>query len=272
MNTKSNVMMLPLSEQQCEVSQTSMTYNAYDIYLDGDIQEPSFYRQAFQVLRSAQEGDLVRIYISSHGGNLNSALIFRNCILDCRAEVVGIIEAEAYSAGSLIALSCPSIEVKPYATMMCHSASFGSGGSVQNVRDHVEFTGKHAEDLMEEVYADFLTQEEFEDMRRGREIWLNYQEIGERLECMFEARQERMEVEMESQGVVQPHKPLEQLVKESVDAAMQNVLKQYDLVLKPAKPTRKAVKVKGDSSITVTADCIEVKADKISVDEAPIEV
>lgn len=201
------------------------------------------------MLRSAQEGDLVRVYISSHGGNLNSALMFRNCILDCRAEVIGIIEAEAYSAGSLIALSCPSIEVKPYATMMCHSASFGSGGSVQNVRDHVEFTGKHAEDLMEEVYADFLTQEEFEDMRRGREIWLNYQEIGERLEMMFEARQQRIESDFEEQELnPEPTKTLDEMIQDAVgtavDSAMQNVLKQYDLVLKPipVKASRKAVK------------------------------
>ena len=155
---------IPMFKDQCEVSQTSSTYNAFDIYLDEDIKDPTYYRQAFQVLRSAQQGDLVRIYISSYGGNLNSALIFKNCIEACQADVVAIIEAEAFSAASLIALSCSNIEVKPYATMMLHSASFGAGGSVQNVRDHVEFTGRHAESLMEEVYRDFITPEEMEDL------------------------------------------------------------------------------------------------------------
>lgn len=180
--------LIPMFKEQCEVSQSSSTYNAYDIYLDEDIKEPTYYRQAFQVLRSAQHGDLVRIYISSYGGNLNSAIIFKNSIEACEGDVIAIIEGEAYSAASLIALSCPGIEVKPYATMMCHSAAFGAGGSVQNVRDHVDFVGKHAESLMEEVYRDFLSPSDLEDLRRGREIWLNHEEIGDRLDKMFEAR------------------------------------------------------------------------------------
>jgi len=170
----SNDNLIPMFKDQCEVSQSSSTYNAYDIYLDEDIKEPTYYRQAFQVLRSAQQGDLVRIYISSYGGNLNSAIIFKNSIEACEGDVIAIIEGEAYSAASLIALSCPGIEVKPYATMMCHSAAFGAGGSVQNVRDHVDFVGKHAESLMEEVYRDFLSPSDLEDLRRGREIWLNH--------------------------------------------------------------------------------------------------
>lgn len=180
--------MIPMFKDQCEVSQSSTTYNAFDIYLDEEIKDPTYYRQAFQVLRSAQQGDLVRIYISSPGGNMNSASIFKNCIENCQADVIAIIEAEAYSAASLIALSCPAIEVKPYATMMCHSAAFGSGGSVQNVRDHVDFVGKHAESIMDDVYRDFLSPKDLEDLKHGREIWLNHVEIGERLDVMFEAR------------------------------------------------------------------------------------
>lgn len=181
---------IPVFREQCEISQTTSTYSAYDVYLDEEIKDPTYYRQAFQVLRSAQRGDLIRIYISSHGGNLNSALIFKNCIENCEADVVAIIEAEAYSAASLIALSAPNIEVKPYATMMLHSASFGSGGSVQNVRDHVEFTGRHAESLMDEVYRDFISEEEMIDLKKGRELWFDYKEISERLDRMYEARRE----------------------------------------------------------------------------------
>ncbi len=184
----SNDNLIPMFKDQCEVSQSSTTYNAFDIYLDEDIKDPTYYRQAFQVLRSAQQGDLVRIYISSNGGNMNSAAMFKNCIENCQADVIAVIEAEAYSAASLIALSCSGIEVKPYATMMCHSAAFGSGGIVQNVRDHVEFVGRNAEALMEEIYQDFLTPEEFIDLKRGREIWLDHIQIGERLDNMFEAR------------------------------------------------------------------------------------
>lgn len=231
--------------QQCEVSQTSSTYNAFDIYLDEEIKDPTYYRQAFQVLRSCQRGDLVRIFISSPGGNLNSALIFKNCIEQCEGDVVAIIEAEAFSAASLIALSCPGIEVKPYATMMLHSASFGSGGSVQNVRDHVEFTGRHAESLMEEIYKDFITEDELLDLKKGRELWFDYKQIGERLDVMFEARQAAgcNDPDCESCGVDAQEEEeqfsLEDMIAEvstkAVDQAIAKLTKKFDLVPKPVK-------------------------------------
>lgn len=232
--TQSN--MVPMFEEQCEVSQTSSSFDAYDIYLDGDIREPSYYRHAFQVLRSARQGDLVRIYISTNGGNLNSALMFKNNIEQCEADVIGIIEAEAYSAGGLIALSCPNIEVKPYTTMMCHSAAFGSGGIVQNVRDHVDFVGKHAEALMDEVYRDFLLPEELVDLKRGRELWFDYVEIGERLDRMFKARSEEMGEDFD--GVEQEFR-LEDMIESAVEKALTSLLDKYTLTEKP-KPEKKA--------------------------------
>lgn len=237
--------MIPMFKDQCEVSQTSSTYNAFDIYLDEDIKDPTYYRQAFQVLRSCQRGDLVRIFISSPGGNLNSALIFKNCIEQCEGDVVAIIEAEAFSAASLIALSCPGIEVKPYATMMLHSASFGSGGSVQNVRDHVEFTGRHAESLMEEIYKDFITEDELLDLKKGRELWFDYKQIGERLDVMFEARQAAgcNDPDCESCGVDAQEEEeqfsLEDMIAEvstkAVDQAIAKLTKKFDITPKPVK-------------------------------------
>lgn len=247
-----NDKIIPMFEQQCEVSQTISSYNAFDIYLDEEIKDPTYYRHAFQVLRSSQRGDLVRIYISSHGGNLNSALIFKNCIEACEADVIAIIEAEAYSAASLIALSCPGIEVKPYATMMLHSASFGSGGSVQNVRDHVEFTGRHAESLMEEVYADFISPLEMEDLKKGRELWFDYKQIGERLDAMFEARALKQEescecgecsLDGEEGESVEGGFDLKTMIKEAVQEALAEREVKQEVVInvgetKPKRPSR----------------------------------
>lgn len=244
---------VPMLKDQCEVSQTTSVYNAFDIYLDEEIKDPTYYRQAFQVLRSVQKGDLVRIYISSYGGNLNSALIFKNCIEECQADVVAIIEAEAYSAASIIALSCGSIEVKPYSTMMLHSASFSSGGSVSNVRDHVEFTGRHAESLMEEVYHHFISAQEMEDLKKGRELWFDYKEIGERLENMFQMRAEEQQSCGEvgcqscSEGDFSEGVNLEEMIDSAVESgvekALAKILKKFNLVEKekPAKVARKKI-------------------------------
>lgn len=237
-----NENLIPMFKEQCEVSQVSNTINAFDIYLDEEIKDPTYYRQALQVIRSGQRGDLIRIHISSPGGNLNSALMFKNAIEECEADVLAIIQAEAYSAAGLIALSCPMIEVKKHATMMCHSAAFGAGGIVQNVRDHVDFTGKHAEAVMDEVYESFLNAEELEDIRRGREIWLDYIQIGERLDTMFEARNAQgcgqegcTECGVEGEEFEDESFDLETLIDERVKEAM---------LAYESKPTKKAKPIK----------------------------
>ena len=194
MNFNDNDMGFILPQNECPVTYQDGTFY---ILLDEEIKAPSYYRNAYQTLRQAGEGETVELIISSPGGVLTSAIIFKNLIEECRAEVVGVLEGEAFSAGSLILLSCPTIHIKPYSTLMCHSAAFGSSGIVQQVRDHVDFTGRHAEAVMEDVYRDFLSAQEFEDLKRGVEIWLDYDQINSRLEKMFEAREARAMEEME---------------------------------------------------------------------------
>ena len=211
----------------------------YDILLDEEIKSPSYYRNAFQTLRNAQEGETVRIIISTYGGNLTSAITFKNLIEQCAAEVVGVLEGEAFSAGSLILLSCPVIHIQPHTTMMCHSAAFGSSGMVQQVRDHVDFTGRHAEAVMEDVYCDFLSAQEFSDLKRGVEIWLDYNQINERLEKMFEAREARFMEEMEG---YEPPPTIEDMMLNAAKKAL--VEHEAEKAKKEAKARKAAEKKK----------------------------
>lgn len=183
----------PLLKEQCEVIQSSFTetYNMYDIILDENIREPAYYRQAFHVLRTAKEGDRINMILNNSGGRIDSAICFRNLIQETQAEVLAVLEGETHSAASMIALSCHGVHVKPYASMMIHHASFGSGGTVQNVMDHVNFTSKQTERLIRDVYQYFLSEAELDEVVRNREIWLTDEEIGERLDRMYDARREQ---------------------------------------------------------------------------------
>jgi ATP-dependent protease ClpP protease subunit len=227
---------MPIMKEECPISVNTQTSHCYDIILDEDIHEPSYYRNAFQVLRDAQEGDLIRIFICSNGGSLASAIQFKNYIEDCNGHVIAVVDGYAYSAASMIALCAHEIHVKPYSTWMLHSASFGAIGNTENVKAQVDFTAKHADAFMEEVYDGFVTPEEMEDIRRGVEIWLDADQVNQRLEKKFSSL-------MEDCGV-QEHKTLEQMIQESVvtavDEAMKNVLKRFDL--SPKAPKQKAKK------------------------------
>jgi ATP-dependent protease ClpP protease subunit len=179
---------VPMMVEQCEVFQSSYTNNVFDIILDDYIREPSYYRQAFHVLRTAQKGDRVNLIINNGGGSVNSAIMFINLIEETEAEVLAVLEGETHSAASMIALSAHGVHVKPFASMMIHNATFGTFNTVQNVIDHVNFTSTQTEKLIRKVYKSFLTEPEIEEVIRNREIWLTGEEIGERLDVMFEAR------------------------------------------------------------------------------------
>lgn len=184
-------MIFPMIQDQCPVMHSTITTNVFDVILDDNIREPAYYRDAFQVFRQAQRGDRINLILNNSGGRLDSAVCFVNLMKETDAEVVAILEGETHSAASIIALNAHGIEVKPYASMMIHHASFGSGGTVQNVMDHVNFTSKQTERLIRETYQFFLTESELDEVIRNREIWLTDEEIGERLDIMFEARKEQ---------------------------------------------------------------------------------
>ena len=254
MNEENNI--FPVLKEQCEVIQSSFTetYNMYDIILDENIREPAYYRQAFHVLRTAKEGDRINIILNNSGGRIDSAICFRNLIKETQAEVLAVLEGETHSAASMIALSCHGVHVKPYASMMIHHASFGSGGTVQNVMDHVNFTSKQTERLIRDVYSSFLSESELDEVVRNREIWLTDDEIGERLDRMYEARREEScscgQCGVDNDLEDEPKFDLKDLIKQAVNEALaeRDAVKATD---KPAKRPSSRAKKPADDEIVV---------------------
>lgn len=248
-------------QDSCPVFQSSYTKHVYDIILDENIREPAYYRQALQTFKQANEGDLIRITLNNGGGRIDTALMFLHGIEETQAEVLAILEGDTHSASSMIALSCHGVEVKPFASMMVHHASFGTYNTVQNVMDHVNFTSKQTEALIRKAYKYFLTETEIEEVIRNREIWLTHEEIGDRLDIMFEAKADEP-CPCGSPTCGQPPQPsddfedieefdLELIIQEKVEAA----LVAYDKKQKASQ--RKAAKAKPTKTEPVAKEIAE---------------
>lgn len=192
-----NEEMFQLPEQQCPVIQETYTHTqtVYEIILDGPIEEPSFYRDAFHALRNASENDFIRILINSEGGSMLSAIQFKNHIENCMCPVEAVIEGQALSAGGMIALSADNLIVNDYCILMAHHASYGSVGTVANIKAHVDFTTEQTERFIRDVYKHYLTPEEIDLLINNKEIWHQDKEIRKRWECVMEARQAEWENE-----------------------------------------------------------------------------
>lgn len=179
-----------------ESTQTSRCIKAY---LDENIKEAKYYRNWIQSVESLGENDLVYLSVNSYGGYLDGAIAIINAMQSTDATVHVCIDGVAASAASLIALAAPSISVSPYASMMIHAATFGAFGKQSDVISHASFVDKQVKNLMQDIYKDFLTEEEFQEVIVGREIWFDAEEIVTRLKRRAELIEARAKAEEEAE-------------------------------------------------------------------------
>lgn len=171
--------MLPIKELPYCVNST--VHNEIIIPIDEVVQEASYYRNAAHAISMATEGDVVRFKINSPGGRLDGLVALLHAVGGTSAAVVAEIVGECHSAASILALHCDEIFVGPYASMLCHSVRYGYVGKSADVEAHVKHASKTTEKLMRETYIGFLSEEEIEDLLKGRELYLDSTEIIERL-------------------------------------------------------------------------------------------
>jgi ATP-dependent protease ClpP protease subunit len=163
------------------INTVERTYHHHDVFLDGDIEEPSQYRELLAILFNAGEEDTVNIFINSNGGHLDTALAVVEGLKSTSAQVTAVLIGACHSAASIISMYCDQVAVLDNAYSMVHTASFGATGSTNNVKAHTEFTVRQVEKLLNETYDGFLTKEELVSVKSGVEMWFSADDIRERM-------------------------------------------------------------------------------------------
>lgn len=157
--------------------------------IDEGVREAVYYRQVAKAISEAGPDDQVEFEISSPGGYLNGLIALLTAMAKTEATTVAHINGECHSAASLLALNCDAIYVSPYATMLVHFVQFGASGKGTDVKSHVDHIYNTSEKLFRNTYKYFLTDQEIEKCIQGLELWLDADEINERLKRKFEILQ-----------------------------------------------------------------------------------
>ena len=176
------------------------------VNLNDSIRDPGHYFDLVEEMETLNDCDIVDFKTSSLGGRLDGLVYLLNAIKDCAAPVIGTLSGEAASAATVLLLACDGIRVKPYSTMMIHSASFGYMNHQSNMVNQATFVDKQARKILTDAYQDFLLPEELGRVFDGLEVRLDYDEINERLERREEIREKRL-MELREQKSEQPKKP-----------------------------------------------------------------
>jgi ATP-dependent protease ClpP protease subunit len=183
----------PFGSEHLPYFESSKKSRLITAYLDETIRESKYYRPLLQAIETLQQGDILQLNVNSYGGMLDGAVSIINSMQETEADVFCFIDGVAASAASMIALASPNLSVGPYASMMIHSATFGSFGKQSDVISHASFMDKRVKVLMQDIYEGFLTPKELDDVFMGKEIWLNSDEIIERLELRAEYQSKQQE-------------------------------------------------------------------------------
>lgn len=189
MNRKNNTEVLDLLQpQKSTVLTRSLQSTEYCVYLHGQINEPSQYYEHYAVYKSAGPDDLIKLYINSPGGNLATAMEYISHMRDCCAPIMAIIGMDCASAATAIALQADGWEVGSFSTFLVHGFSYGIGGNAASVINHANFNTKLNEKFVREIYKDFLTEEEINDIFKGVDVLINSEDLMARLEVIGKKR------------------------------------------------------------------------------------
>lgn len=170
----------------------------YEYYISGAISGPEDYIEIFDQIRHAREDDEIRLYINSCGGDLYTAIQFMRVLSETNALVTASVEGACMSAATLLFLNADIFEVTPHSSFMIHSYSGGTFGKGSEMHAQIIHEKSWSSKLFTEVYEDFLSTKEIEEVLAGRDLWLSTEEVAERMNKRIATRKELAELEQQT--------------------------------------------------------------------------
>ena len=156
--------------------------SVHHFYISGDIGPALHYIEMIHIIRSAAPTDVVHIHLNSTGGQLDTGIQIINAMNESKAHIVCSIEAQAYSMASLIFLSADSFIVHDNSILMIHNFSSGIIGKGNEQRLRLNALTDLFEKFAKPIYLPFVSEEEFDGVIDGKDIWFLTDEIKERLD------------------------------------------------------------------------------------------
>lgn len=148
-----------------------------DVYLTDGIEEPAEYNEFCHVLRHAEKGDTVSVYINTPGGIIDSAFMMIDAMKNSKAKVTAHLSGTVASAGTIIALAADSLVVADHTSFMIHNYSGGMGGKGHEMKARQEFVDSSLNTAFKAFYTGFLTDTEIANVIDGKDMWMGKDDV-----------------------------------------------------------------------------------------------
>jgi ATP-dependent protease ClpP protease subunit len=173
-----------------KVFETEMTIREISYYISEPIVDPIEYAEMIHAIRNAGDADQIRIHLNNTGGNVATGIQIINAIRESAATVTTVLDGEAYSMAAILFLCGDRQQVGDHGQLMFHDYSSGLVGKGNEQRAAVLSAAKWFGKLMQEVCSPFLTDEEIHDILNGRDLWIDSDEVIERLVAIQKLQEE----------------------------------------------------------------------------------
>jgi ATP-dependent protease ClpP protease subunit len=154
----------------------------HSFYLCGEVESAENYIEWFDIIRSCTVNDIVKVHINSYGGDLFTAIQMMRVLGECEGTVIVSVEGACMSAATMVFMTADMFEVSPHSMFMFHNYSGGAFGKGGEMIDQLVHERVWSEKLLREIYADFLTDKEIGSILDNKDIWMDGDEVVDRLE------------------------------------------------------------------------------------------
>jgi len=160
----------------------------HHFYITGEIGPAHYYIEMIHIIRTAPSTDVIYIHLNTTGGQLDTGIQIINAMNESNAHIICSIEAQAFSLGSMIFLSADDYIVHENSMLMIHNFNGALSGKGNEQRLRLDAITTLFDSFVRPLYIPFIDEEEFENVIDGKDIWLQCEQIKERLEKMLELR------------------------------------------------------------------------------------
>jgi len=162
-----------------------------DFYLIDVIEDVKDYVDFLREIEMCNKGDLITVHINCYGGAVDVSLNIYDSLRNSDADVKISIEGPCCSSASMIALAGDMWSVSKHASIMIHSWSEGLYGKWHEILASIDFTKKSYEKHFQEIYKNFMTDEEIKNCLEGKDYYFDSDEIMKRLQSFTKEEDER---------------------------------------------------------------------------------
>ncbi|MGZ5485210.1 MAG: Clp protease ClpP [Nitrososphaeraceae archaeon] len=160
-------------------------------YITSEIGEPDGYVDMIYRIQMADPNDTIYIHLNTPGGQLDTGVQLINAMQNSQANIITILEGSAYSLGTLIFLAGDQMIVNNNCMMMFHNFRGGIVGKGNEISLQLDATVKWFTELAKQIYIPFLSEDEFSRILKGEDLWMNSEEVRERLKSVAAATKAR---------------------------------------------------------------------------------